>query len=265
MKQFRSAARRGVRILELRLDYLRSQTERMSFLVWLAAARNSSTRKRLTLIATCRPRRGGGKFDGSIQAELDILGQAARAGCAWCDVALESAEQVRPGDLRRAVAPARLLISAHDFRRLPPGLSRLEMRLNRRGAHAVKIAAACHSLYDSRRLLSLAHGRRNVVVIPMGERTLGARILALREGSALAYASLEQATAPGQLSLDAMTGVYRLDRRFGKAADGPTRRTAVYAVIGNPVAHSLSPLMHNAAFAERRLDALYLPFEVRDL
>ena len=46
---------------------------------------------------------------------------------------------------------------------------------------------------------------------------------------------------------------------------GPTRRTKIYGVIGNPVAHSLSPLMQNAAFAERKIDALYLPFEVRDL
>jgi 3-dehydroquinate dehydratase / shikimate dehydrogenase len=44
-----------------------------------------------------------------------------------------------------------------------------------------------------------------------------------------------------------------------------TRRTRVYGVIGDPVGHSLSPLMHNTAFAVRKLDAVYLPFLVKDL
>jgi len=249
-----------VHILELRLDYLHSAAERSALFRWLARQRRLPT-----LIATCRTRQGGGKFGGSAWVELQILAQAARAGCRWCDVELESAEQVRPEDLRRAMAPARLLVSAHDFRRLPLSLPRLARRLAHCGGQAIKIAATCHSLSDDRRLLALARGRRNVVVIPMGEKTLGARILALREGSALAYAAIANSTAPGQLSLDSMINVYHLDRRFGKSTGGPTRRTRVYGVIGNPVAHSLSPLMHNAAFAERRLNAVYLPFDVLDL
>jgi 3-dehydroquinate dehydratase/shikimate dehydrogenase len=97
----------------------------------------------------------------------------------------------------------------------------------------------------------------------MGDGGEAARILALREGSALAYATMTRAIAPGQLSLDAMQGVYRLSRRFGPGAGGPTRSTRVYGVIGDPIAHSLSPLMHNAAFAARGMDAAYLPFRVR--
>src|SRR5262249_51249288 len=93
----------------------------------------------------------------------------------------------------------------------------------------------------------------------------GARIMALREGSALAYASVADAVAPGQLTLNAMQRVYRLNRRFGRSVGGPTQATRVYAVIGDPIGHSLSPLMHNAAFADRGMDAVYLPFRVRKL
>lgn len=42
-------------------------------------------------------------------------------------------------------------------------------------------------------------------------------------------------------------------------------QTAVYGIIGNPVAHSMSPLMHNTAFKLLGIDAIYLPFEVEDL
>lgn len=38
--------------------------------------------------------------------------------------------------------------------------------------------------------------------------------------------------------------------------------TKVYAVLGQPVRHSLSPLMHNAALSALGLDAAYLAFEI---
>jgi len=41
-----------------------------------------------------------------------------------------------------------------------------------------------------------------------------------------------------------------------------TGKTAVYGVFGDPVAHSLSPLMHNAAFLHCAIDATYVPFHV---
>jgi 3-dehydroquinate dehydratase/shikimate dehydrogenase len=91
----------------------------------------------------------------------------------------------------------------------------------------------------------------------MGEVGLPARILALREGSALAYAPIGEATAPGQVSLHALKHLYR--------AHELTRRTRVYGVIGDPVGHSLSPLLHNTGFRARRIDAVYLPFLVKDL
>ncbi len=39
--------------------------------------------------------------------------------------------------------------------------------------------------------------------------------------------------------------------------------TKIYGILGDPVAHSLSPVMQNAAFAEVGIDAAYVPFHVR--
>ena len=88
-------------------------------------------------------------------------------------------------------------------------------------------------------------------------RDAAARILALREQHGFAYAPAESATAAGQTSLDELQSVYRAEKL--------NRSTRVYGVIGDPIGHSLSPRMHNAAFASARINAVYLPFLVHDL
>lgn len=253
--EMRSAALRALattRGLEVRLDYLRSLAEIKEFLRWLRGKAFQAT-----VIATCRRRRGGGLFRGSCQSQLAILGQAAQAGCAWCDVEVETAKRMAAADLRRALQPARLLISYHNFRRTPSGLPAIVRGLERAGGDAIKIAVQCNSIEDSVKIVGLARGRRNRVAVPMGEMGMAARILAAREGSALVYAAVEQPTAPGQPSLAAMKQLYR--------AEEITRRSRVYGVIGDPIGHSLSPLLHNTAFQVRKLDAVFVPFLVRRL
>ena len=44
----------------------------------------------------------------------------------------------------------------------------------------------------------------------------------------------------------------------------PQGTTAVYGVIGDPVRHSLSPTLHNAAFAASGIDAVYVAFAVAE-
>lgn len=42
-------------------------------------------------------------------------------------------------------------------------------------------------------------------------------------------------------------------------------KTKIYGIIGEPVSHSLSPIMHNAAFAKLGENRVYLPFPVQDV
>jgi 3-dehydroquinate dehydratase / shikimate dehydrogenase len=252
MSKLVRSALRHTRTVELRLDWLSSDAERARFLGWLG---NSHPRN-ATFVATCRRREGGGKFAGGVDRELYWLIQAREAGCQWCDLEVETLRKLPGQSVREYPVPPRVLLSVHDFERTPD----LPRRMNpprHGGVDAVKIAAEARSIHDSVRLLRLARSSRNFVAVPMGEAGLPARILALREGSALAYAPVAAATAPGQVSLDEMKHLYR--------AHALTRSTRVYAVIGDPIGHSLSPLLHNTGFAARRIDAVYVPFLVRQL
>ena len=51
----------------------------------------------------------------------------------------------------------------------------------------------------------------------------------------------------------------------GETNLGPSGSTSIYGILGRPVAQSMSPVMHNAAFRQVGIDAVYLPFEVDDL
>jgi 3-dehydroquinate dehydratase/shikimate dehydrogenase len=247
------AALRETSTVELRLDWLRSDVERRRFLAWVKRQKFGS---RVMLMATCRRVLAGGRFKSGIKGEMYWLTQAREAGCVWCDVEVETLRELPEGTVRGYGVPSQVLLSVHDFRGTP-ALAREMKVAHDAGVTAVKLAARSNTIADSVRLLGLARSLTNFVAVPMGEIGLPARILALREGSALAYAPVGEATAPGQVSLREMMHLYR--------AHELTRRTPVFGVIGDPVGHSLSPLLHNTGFIARGVDAVYLPFLVHRL
>src|SRR6266851_2978513 len=226
-EQLRCALRETPTV-ELRLDWLKSDSERGRFLAWLRRRRP----RRAVLLATCRRREGGGLFAGSLQDELSWLAQAAAVGCLWCDLEVESLRKLPRNSIRQYSLPRRILLSIHDFQRIPPLQPALETRW-RGEVDAIKVAGAARTIADS------------------------ARLLPLREGSPLAYAPVSAATAPGQVSLQEMKRLYR--------AHALNRRTRVFGVIGDPIAHSLSPLLHNTGFVSRKINAVYMPFLVKNM
>src|SRR5438067_10855993 len=88
----------------------------------------------------------------------------------------------------------------------------------------------------------------------MGEQGLATRVLASRFGSMWTYA--EAHAEIGQLSAEVLLEQYQFRQL--------TETTEVYGIVGRPVAHSVSPAMHNAAFRAARLDAVYVPLPAVD-
>jgi 3-dehydroquinate dehydratase/shikimate dehydrogenase len=89
-----------------------------------------------------------------------------------------------------------------------------------------------------------------------GRGGLISRVLAKKFGAFLTFASLDAGggTAPGQISVRDMKRLYRWD--------AITPATKVYGVVGSPVAHSMSPAIHNAAFDAAGHDGVYVPLLV---
>jgi 3-dehydroquinate dehydratase / shikimate dehydrogenase len=88
----------------------------------------------------------------------------------------------------------------------------------------------------------------------MGERGLYSRILAPFFGSALTFVSVDasRSAAPGQLTIENALAIYG-----GRGSPAIRDPRHIFAVVGNPAGHSLSPSIHNPLFRNRGVSAAY--------
>ncbi len=232
---------RHFKFLELRLDSLSKPANALPYVKQFLAEH-----KDVTVIATCRRKTHGGGFDGPLAAQLEILTKAAQAGCQIIDLEVESAEEAKSAQLNKLrSAGAALLISFHDFTRTK-GLEQAADRVEAFKPDFVKVVSTARNLADNLAVLRLIEDRSlgsHVVGIAMGEEGMISRILGPRAGAAFTFASYSEdsETAPGQITAETLRDVYRLEH-----LDQATR---LFGVAGNPIAHSLSPMLHNAASA----------------
>ena len=219
------------------------------------------------VLATCRRRQNGGRFRGTVQEQQALLRAAAEAGARLVDLEIETVEEDP-----RAVASfqdlAATLVSYHNFEKTP-ALGPVLRRLEKAGADYYKIATTVRKPSDNLKLLALCRERGNLVVAGMGETGAASRLLSPSYGGLFTFAAPDprrramarrtakptaQPTAPGQLLASDVRQLYRVQVR--QAA------TKAFGVIAKPVAHSMSPLIHNRAFKSTRFDGIYLPFLV---
>lgn len=208
--------------------------------------------RRLPAIVTCRPIWEGGQFSGSEEARRLILHEALARGAEYVDVEWNA----NFTDLIAETAGRRLVLSMHDFDGVPSDLAARAQAMRATGAEIVKLAVKTTRLSDCLPLLDLGAqiGRDGTVLVGMGGCGLVTRVLARRFGSRWTYAGQDRQI--GQLTPGELLDAYRF-RSLTEATD-------LYGLAGSPVSHSVSPVMHNAAFSALRLDAVYLPFPAAD-
>jgi 3-dehydroquinate dehydratase len=139
--------------------------------------------------------------------------------------------------------PARTVISHHDYEGVTD-VEEIMAKMRALRCAYTKLAATPRNFSDNERLLQLLPG----TVIGMGERGLYSRILAPFRGSELAFVAANRSAAPGQLTLERAHEIY---------GDRPRSAERVFAIVGNPAGHSLSPVIHNRLFREKDVNAAY--------
>ncbi|MBX3293884.1 MAG: type I 3-dehydroquinate dehydratase [Acidobacteria bacterium] len=234
-------------LFEVRFDYL-PLSERNE-LVRLF----SENEVRSKIVATLRPVAEGGRAELSREERIAFFHLIN--GYYACDLE-EDIAHISP-DTRIK------MVSFHDHSGVPNDFEHIFERLASHCPDVVKIACSVEDATEAIPLWNLLRrGRESgvgVLPIAMGEAGKWTRILGPAFGAPIAYAACdnETATAPGQFSFTESAERYRI-REI-------TPKTAVFGVVGDPVSSSLSPAMHNAAFAANGDDAVFVPFQVKDI
>lgn len=231
----------GVKLVELRLDYI----DRAVNLKRLIGERPCPT------VVAIRRKEDGGKWAGTEDERQVLLRSAIAEGVEYIDLEEDVAARIpRFGKTKR-------IVSLHDFRRTPEDLDELHARLAAHDADIVKIAVLANQPHDNLRVLEMIRRAKTPTVAHcMGEIGTPSRILAGKFGAPFTYATFhhERALAPGQLSYKQMWDIYHYDQI--------NAATEVFGVIADPVGHSFSPLIHNAAFRQMGMNRVYVPFRI---
>lgn len=249
-----SALAAGADAVEFRIDEYRDPVASLAAFLHQHAHRD--------WIVTCRSREQGGQFPETAEELVRGVLTATKGSTAWVDIdagywcACAQSPGI-PVCLERA-DHSRIILSHHDFSAPPAEMNNLVERLLTdspggiaKVAYAAQTAADGFSALDAQRRF----GAR-LAAIAMGDAGLWTRILAPKLGAFATYAaaSMRDLTAPGQIDVHGMTHEYRWK------SIGP--ETRVYGLLGDPVAHSLSPRLFNRWFAQFGIDAVYVPLPV---
>ena len=231
----------GADCAEVRLDYL-PEPQESSQVRW--------DRLPVPVIVTCRGKERGGLFNGSIEEEASILANAARNGARFVDIDYRYA---------RPFPAAEVIASYHNFEETPADLESIVERAIASPAAIAKVATHVRSWADNRRLFEVLSRSwpKPVIVVGMGDIGQITRIAGPSRGSFLTYAASTRQAAPGQLTVPEMLDVYKF-RRIQPS-------TALFGILGMPLTHSMSPLLHNRAFESANLDYAYVKLPAPDV
>jgi 3-dehydroquinate dehydratase / shikimate dehydrogenase len=239
--EHRHLAEQGAKLVELRLDYINGAVNIKRLL----------TDRPCAVVIACRRPADGGKWAGTEENRQLLLRTAIAEGVEYVDL---------EGDIAGSVprfGKAKRIVSFHDFRKTPDNLDEIHRRLSQFDPDIVKISTMANHPSDNVRILNMIRKAKIPTIgLGMGDIGVPTRVLASKFGAPHTYASFhtERALAPGQLSFEQMTQVYRYDQINAE--------TEVYGVVADPIGHSLSPLIHNAALAHFGLNKVYVPFRV---
>lgn len=242
-----SKYKKYIDLVELRADFLHpEEREKVSLLPGMIDK---------PAILTYRLPKDGGFFTEDESLRLELLSQGLEGGFEYVD--LEEDLEAPELELQATEKGTTIIRSFHDFDKVPEDLIQRIQSMPRSDKEIPKAAVMPTSSADFHTLLTIFKALKGTkkILLGMGAYGFPTRILSNPLGSYLTYCSPENASAaPGHVDPVTLNELYRFKNI--------TKGTAIYGIIGNPVMHTKSPVIHNKGFAGINLDAVYLPFQV---
>jgi 3-dehydroquinate dehydratase / shikimate dehydrogenase len=205
------------------------------------------------LIYTLRSREEHGGFAGPARQRQQRLLKAAGA---YDLIDLEGSRDLTP-ELLQVIPPSKRLISwrgpvtdSLTLKRRLEKFSETEARIYK----LVSVGARPGDELAALSFLKLA-GRPNLIAYTTGKHCLWSRLVALHFGSPMIFATIEnQPDFPWEPTVLQLIEDYNLPQLI------PLKE--IYGIVGDPVQHSLSPRLHNAAYKALGYPAMFVPFPV---
>lgn len=240
-EEWDEAAKAGAQLVELRVDCLRRDPDLKRIL------KNRPT----PLVFTARRSVDGGLWRGREDQRQRLIREAIVSEVDYVDLEVDIADKIpRFGKTKR-------IISYHNLKGTPEDIADIAAKCGEKDPDVVKVATFAPTPADAARVLRLGIGAKHPTVsIAMGEFGVFTRVLNAKFGAPFTYAGFnpERTFAPGMLGFVALRKDYFYDEIN---AD-----TEVFGVLGDPIGHSLSPAIHNAAFRHLGLNKVLVPFKV---
>ena len=234
-------AQRGVKLVELRVDWLTRQPDIPRLL-----------KDRPTpVIVTCRRGQDGGKWRGTEEERQRLLRTSIISGADYVDLEDDIAKSIpRYGKTKR-------IISHHNFDGTPEHVEEIWANMAELNPDIIKLVTLASSPSDCARVLNLVKNAKiPTIAFCMGEFGVWSRVVCAKLGAPFSYAAYgpDREIAPGQLSIQEMQETYFYD--------SINAETQLYGVIGDPIGHSLSPLLHNRMMRKIGFNGVYVPVRV---
>ena len=243
LAEWKAAADAGAELVEVRIDCLRRDPDLKRIL----------TNRRTPVVFTIRRGADGGLWRGDEEKRQKLIREAIVMGVEYVDLEVDTAMAIP----RPKFGKTQRIVSVHNFKKTPQKIEEIGEQIAKGDPDITKIACLAEKLSDASRMLAYV-GRTTTptIGICMGPLGLFTRILGAKFGSPFTYAGFnpDLTFAPGMPRFGDLRSDYQYDFINGE--------TEVYAVIGDPIGHSLSPAIHNAAFREMGLNKVMVPIQI---
>ncbi|XP_050380949.1 bifunctional 3-dehydroquinate dehydratase/shikimate dehydrogenase, chloroplastic-like isoform X2 [Argentina anserina] len=245
----------GADLVEIRLDHLKVFDSS-------GDVKTLIDQSPLPTLFTYRPKWEGGQYDGDEKSRLDVLQLAMELGADYIDVELQVAQEFIDSIHDKKPEKCKVIVSSHNYQETPSveALGNLVATIQATGADIVKIATTALDITDVARIFQITvHSQVPIIGLVMGERGLISRILCAKFGGYLTFGTIDSGavSAPGQPTIKDILHLYNF-RQIGPD-------TKVFGIIGKPVGHSKSPILHNEGFKSVGFNGVYVHLLVDDV